>query len=473
LFLRKYKFLGAFVLLMCIFLLATGCGNTTTTTTSPQEQTTITTTEGMVSKSDSQNPTESGQASSGKQTTNSSNPPTQPTPTSTQVNGTLQVHYIDVGQADSILIKTSYGTAVLIDGGNNPDGPNVVNYLKSQQVKELAAIIATHPHEDHIGGLDTVIKSFPVKAVYMPNASTTTKTFEDFISAVTSSGAKRIQAKAGVTLDVPGLTGQFIAPNGSGYEDLNNYSAVLRLTFGKITFLFTGDASELSESEMLKNGQNVKADVLKVGHHGSATATSNAFLKAVSPKYAIILVGTGNDYGHPAASTISRLSGAGVQVFRTDQDGTIVATCDGESVTFNKNGSTPTSVPSTTAPSSSPTPTAPVATIPPAPTTTPPISSSPVSIASIDLAGEVVTLVNNSGSAVDLTGWKLVSEKGNQTYSFPSGTTITSGGTLKVLSCSKAVASTGALVWTKSNIWNNDGDPGALYNAQGQVVSQK
>jgi competence protein ComEC len=328
LILRKSKLLWV-VLLVCITLLAAGCGNISTGSQSTA--------------------------------TPSSSQPTAPA--QTQATGTLQVHYIDVGQADSILIKAADGTAVLIDGGNNPDGPNVVNYLKSQQVKELAAVIATHPHEDHIGGLDTVIKSFPVKAVYMPNASSTTKTFEDLISAIKASGAKRIQAKEGVTLDIPGLTGQFIAPNGSEYEEQNDYSAVLRLTFGKITFLFTGDAGELSENEMLKSGQNVKADVLKVGHHGSATSTGSAFLRVVSPKYAIISVGAGNDYGHPAISTLARLSGAGVQVFRTDDDGTVVATCDGESVTFNKHGTTTSLAPSSTAPATTTpsTPTAPAA----------------------------------------------------------------------------------------------------------------
>ena len=164
---------------------------------------------------------------------------------------------------------------------------------------------------------------------------------------------------------------------------------------------------------------------------------------------------------------LARLSGAGVQLFRTDQDGTIVATCDGETVTFNKNGSMPASASLTTTPTTTPPST------PPTPAVQIPASSGSVSIASINLAGEVVTVVNNGSSSVDLTGWKLVSEKGNQTYSFPSGTTIPAGGTLKVLSGSKAVASSGALVWTKSNMWNNDGDPGALYNAQGQVVSQK
>lgn len=272
-------------------------------------------------------------------------------------------------------------------------------------------------------------------------------------------GGLNYEAKAGVFLDVTGLTGQFLAPNGSGYEDLNNYNAVLRLTYGKITFLFTGDAEEISESEMRGSSQIVKADVLKVGHHGSSSSTSKAFLKAVSPKYAVICVGTGNDYGHPTAATLSKLSGAGIQVYRTDLDGSIVATCDGETVTFDKKGSLASSEPSVTAP---------VTTTPPAP-----VKQSSVSIASIDLAGEVVTLVNSGGSAVDLTGWKLVSERGNQTYSFPSGTEIPAGGTLKVTSGPKTAASTGTLVWTKSNMWNNDGDPGALVNAQEQMVSQK
>lgn len=255
---------------------------------------------------------------------------------STQVNETLQVHFLDVGQGDSILIKASDGTSILIDGGNNSDGPDIANYLESQQVKELAAVIATHPHEDHIGGLDIVIKRFPVKAIYMPNVTTTTKTFEDLISAVKESGVKRIQAEAGVFLDIPGLSGRFLAPNGSGYADLNNYSAVLSLTFGKMTFLFTGDAGEVSEKEMLRSGQNLKGNVLKVGHHGSSYSTSANFLNAVSPEFGIISVGTDNVYGHPAAITLVKLSGAEVKIFRTDCDGTIIAVCDGKSISFNK-----------------------------------------------------------------------------------------------------------------------------------------
>jgi len=366
--------------------------------------------------------------------------------------GLLQVHFIDVGQADSILVIAPNGQAILVDGGNTDDGPGVVSYLKSQGVKELSTIVATHPHEDHIGGLDTIIRSFPPKQVYLTNGTSTTKAFEDFITAVNASGAKRIRVKAGVKLDVPGLSGLFLAPNSDQYENLNNYSAVLKITFGKISFLLTGDAQDVSEAEMLKNGQGLQATVLKVGHHGSMSSTTGAFLKAVSPKYAVISVGVNNDYGHPAQGTLDKLANAGVQVYRTDKEGTIVATSDGNTVKLTASS-----------PSSSPKP------IPPTPATA--IGS--ITISTIDLSGEVVTLINSSDKAVNLTSWKLVSEKGNQTFTFPSGTTLSAGATLKVVSGKNAHAGTNVLVWTESNIWNNEGDPGALYNAQGQLVSRK
>lgn len=387
-------------------------------------------------------------------------------PNQTDKGSLLQVHFINVGQADSILVIAPNGQTILVDGGNRDDGPEVVSYLKSQGVKELSAVVATHPHEDHIGGLDTIIHSFPPKQVYMTNGTSTTKTFEDFITAVNASGAKKIRAKAGVKLDVPGISGIFLAPNGDQYEDPNNYSAVLKITFGKVSFLLTGDAEDVSEAEMLKSGQDLQATVLKVGHHGSTSSTTSAFLKAISPKHAVISVGVDNDYGHPAQVTLNKLANAGVQVYRTDQDGTIVATSDGETVKLEKTGKTISSnLPPITAssPSSTPKPAQPVSAI----------STGSLMISTVDLSGEIVTLMNSSDNAVNLTGWKLVSEKGNQTFSFPSGTTLPAGGTLKVASGKNAHAGTNVLVWTEENIWNNDGDPGALYNAQGQLVSRK
>lgn len=388
---------------------------------------------------------------------------------SVQVSGTMKLHFIDVGQADSILIEAANGSFVLVDAGNNDDGSGVVNYLKSQGVKELSAVVATHPHEDHIGGMDTVIKSFPVKQVYMPAATSTTKTFEDMIAAINSSGAKRFQAKSGVTLDVTGISGTFLAPNGSGYDDLNNYSAVLKITYGNTSFLLSGDAEDVSENEMLRNA-NLQATLLKVGHHGSSSSTTSAFLKAVSPKYAVISVGAGNSYGHPNDGTLSRLASARIQVYRTDLSGTIIATSDGSTITLDKGASpiktnAPPSNPTTSSPAPSPNPT-------PAPATTPKPSGS-VQITNIDLSGEIVTITNNSGSAVNLTGWKLVSEKGPQTYNFPSGTSIPAGDSLQILSGKGATAGANQLLWSQANIWNNDGDPGALYNAQGTLVSWK
>ena len=261
---------------------------------------------------------------------------TAPSETPSGTHGILQVHFLDVGQADSALLVSPNGEAILIDGGNNEDGPEIVSYLKSNGVKELLAIVATHPHEDHIGGLDLVIQRIPTKIVYLPNATSNSRTFEDFIAAVKTSGAKKIQAKDGVSLNVPDLTGLFLAPNNSSYEDVNNYSAVLKVTYGKVSFLFEGDAEDISEAEMLKNRLDLKANVLKVGHHGSKNSTTSEFLKAVSPQYAIISVGADNEYGHPTPTILNRLTKAGVKVYRTDQSGTIIATTDGESVVFGQ-----------------------------------------------------------------------------------------------------------------------------------------
>jgi beta-lactamase superfamily II metal-dependent hydrolase len=360
----------------------------------------------------------------------------------------LKVSYINVGQGDSILIQTPTGKNILIDGGKTDQTTTVENYLHSAGITKLNYVIATHPDSDHIGSLDSVIKDFIIGNVYMPNVTKSTYTFEDLLLAMQSKGITFNRAAAGVTLDLgSGLEAVFVGPVKDTYTDANNYSAVLHLKYGSTSFLFTGDVETESEGDMFISGVDLQSTVLKVGHHGSKYSTSEQFLKAVNPKYAVISVGP-NSYGHPTEEVLDRLIQHGISVFRTDISGTIVATSDGTDVTFN---------------------TEPSGLITPA---TPLTFSDSVKITDIALSTELVKITNTGTSDVDLTSWKLVSEQGSQTYDFPSGTIIKAGGSLKIASGPDAVAGPYTLFWTKSNMWNNDGDPGTLYNSQGQVLSR-
>jgi competence protein ComEC len=230
---------------------------------------------------------------------------------------------------------------MLIDAGNQEDANSIKTYLTVQKVKQIDILVATHPHEDHIGGMADIVRSFKIGQVYMPKVSTNTQTFKDLLLAIKIKGLKVRTAFQGVALDLdPSITTVMIAPQRDKYENLNDYSAVIKLTYDKTSFLLTGDAAAASEFEMLlSSAVNPRADVLKVGHHGSNTSTTAQFLKAVSPKYAVISVGTGNDYGHPGQWLLKRLNNARVQVFRTDQCGTVVATSDGQSININKKAS--------------------------------------------------------------------------------------------------------------------------------------
>lgn len=274
-----------------------------------------------------QNPTSKPDTKQGTQTESTKN-------SNTAVTGELKVSFIDVGQADSVLLQQG-DKFMLIDAGNNGDVQTVKDYLTSQGVKELQYFIGTHKDEDHIGGADGVIDSFKVGKVYFPKQEATTQTYKDFVTAVKNKGLSLTVPKVGEQFKLGEAAVTVLAPNSSEYEDSNDYSIVLKVTFGSTTFLLTGDAEALSEKELVASGKDLSATLLKVGHHGSLTSTSQAFLDKVNPKFAVISAGAGNKYGHPAQETMDKLKAKGVKVFRTDEQKTIIATSNGKEINFN------------------------------------------------------------------------------------------------------------------------------------------
>lgn len=247
----------------------------------------------------------------------------------------LRVDFLNVGQADCALLSTN-GHYMVIDGGNNGDADTILSYLEGQGVEKLDAVVGTHPHEDHIGSLDAIINHFDVDAVYMPKIMHTSKTFEDVLDAVANKGLKIKSPSPGDTIDFNGLEIEVLGPQRE-YKDFNNNSIVLKVNAGETAFLFTGDAEETAEKDILQAGYDLQADVLKVGHHGSSTSSSQAFLQAVKPKYAVISVGVGNSYHHPEEEALQRLQSIGAEIYRTDLQGNIVCTTDGKNIAFNCN----------------------------------------------------------------------------------------------------------------------------------------
>lgn len=251
-------------------------------------------------------------------------------PTSKIDNPDIQSHFIDVGQGDSIFIELPNKECMLIDAGEKDAGKKVINYIKSKGYERINYLIATHPHADHIGGMKEVINSFDIGLIYMPKVTTNTSTYINLLKAIDEKELKIKSAKAGVKIiDNDNLKIDIISPNSDKYDDLNNYSAVVKLNYKDISYLYMGDAEKIVEDEIKSD---VKADVIKVGHHGSSSGSSLAFLKKVNPSIAVIQVGKDNSYGHPKQTILNRFKNIGTTVYRNDINGNIIVSTDGKKI---------------------------------------------------------------------------------------------------------------------------------------------
>lgn len=255
-------------------------------------------------------------------------------PTGFENNAKLIVHFLDVGQGDSILLESG-DEYVLIDGGERDRGDEVADYIIERGADELKYVIATHPHTDHVGGLRKVITEITTENFITVETDCATNTWTKLLNTVDSEDINYIDAVVGDTYSFGSASFTILAPNSDDYTGYNNYSVVTKVTCGDISFMMTGDAEKESEYEMVASGEDLTADVLKCGHHGSSTSTTAKFLKAVDPSYAVISCGKNNEYGHPHKETMQKLNTLGCDILRTDEMGTVIAYTDGTTLTFS------------------------------------------------------------------------------------------------------------------------------------------
>lgn len=300
---RKTKF---FVLVMALVILFTGCS--------------------------SQTPTEQDNSISAG--TEVSNHPDDMFLSSTiPAQSTFEIHFIDVGQGDAVLVLCD-GNAMLIDGGESSESSKIYAYLQAHNIDFLDYIVATHAHSDHIGGLSGALNYASVGMALCPVTSYTSKAFNSFVKYLDAQGVSITVPTPGLSFSLGSASVQVLGPQ-KEYDNPNDTSIVMRIVYGNTSFLFTGDAERTAEADILEAGYDLSATVLKVGHHGSDTSTSYPFLREIMPEFAVIQVGTGNLYGHPAENTLSKLRDAGVKIYRNDLQGTIICTSDGEKVSFS------------------------------------------------------------------------------------------------------------------------------------------
>ncbi|KKG13066.1 lamin tail domain-containing protein [Methanosarcina sp. 2.H.A.1B.4] len=391
----------------------------------------------------------------------------QPTPTTTAQNAgspsgqNLTIHFLDVGQGDSILIEYN-NKDMLIDAGESDQGEVVTSYLQDQGISTLDYVVATHPHSDHIGGMNDVLNNFQIEHFIDSGYPHTSKTYENMLTTIDQKNIPFEVAQAGQTIDFdPAVEVEVLNPGTTYSNDLNENSVVLKVSYGEVSFLLMGDAGLESEENIMEAGYDVDSDILKVGHHASTSGSGASFISAVSPEVSIIEVGAGNSYGHPHTEILNRLQKAST-VYRTDLDGTITITTDGSAyaVTTEKTGT----ISSGSGAYSSTESTADESE-------TPSSTESDVYVSNLNLQDEWVKISNTGSSPVSLSGWKIEDESGKNTYTFSSYTL--DSGTTVTLYTGEGKNSATELYWQLgSPIWNNDGDTAYLYDESGKMVSK-
>lgn len=372
----------------------------------------------------------------------------------------LTVHFIDVGQGDSILLEYN-GKTMLVDAGERDQGSVVSEYLQDQDISSIDYIVATHPHSDHIGGMEKVLNSFLVGHFIDSGFPHTSKTYENMLTAIDEKNIPFEVAQEGKKIEFdPAVDIEVLNPESKYSKELNENSVVLRVNCGEVSFLLMGDAGLETEEKLMSTDADIDSDILKVGHHASRSGSGEAFVSAVSPDVSIIEVGAGNDYGHPHAEILERLQKAS-RVYRTDLDGSIIVTTDGSTYTvMTEKTGTISSVSSSSISTNSEIETP----------ETSGSAESAVYVSDLSLRDEWVEITNEGFSPVSLTGWKIEDEGSKHTYSFSSYTlgpqaTVT-------LHTEEGTDTATELYWgSGSPFWNNDGDTAYLFDDGGNLVS--
>jgi len=366
----------------------------------------------------------------------------------------LKAHFIDVGQGDSILLEMPNGNTMLIDGGRKSAGEKVVSYLKQAGISTIDQLVATHPDADHIGGLIDVLNQFKVNNVLTSGLQHDTDTYKEFHSLIDTKGINKSVAEEGNLIELDSDVTIKVLNSGKNEKDNNEGSVALKVSYNEIDFLLTGDAGEDSELDMV-NDFNTEAEIYKVGHHGSDTSSSQELIDETDPEAAILSYGEDNRYDHPNDVVLNRLQTIGAKLYSTSQVGDIIVTTNGSEYSVKAQEFNPIVDEEGTEENNDSN------------------TASDITIKEVSLEDEFVTITNNGDSAVDLSGWHLLSVEGSQSFYFPEGHSLESGETVYVTSGRDAKDQSPTYIkWTGAYIWNNDGDSAKLFDTNGDLEAE-